>query len=295
MVFVDQSRLIMENLDVKNWVGKAKSQGETELRETVHTLFVAISNSDFLRERMFIKGGLLLAVRYQSTRYTMDADFSTSEMFAEFDKTKFLKEIEQQLTIAVERLDYNLDCRVQSHKVNPAGDDKTFQTLTIVIGYAYKGSKKHRNLIRGNCSSVLKLDYSFNEQNCKNDVVHIGERNSLLTYSLPDLIAEKFRSIIQQKDRNRARRQDAYDIYLLMTKRELEKEELKKTVLESLILKSNSRNLKVDRLSLRDEDVVRRSKVDYENLAHEIDGDLPPFEEAYDGIRDYYESLPWDD
>ena len=295
MVLVDQHRLTMENLDIKKWVEDA-SKEQTEFRAAVHTLFWAISNSEFLRERMYIKGGLLLALRYQSTRFTRDADFSTSEMYVEFEKDKFLAELKVRLSVAVESLDYNLDCRILSHKVNPSGDDKSFQTLSIKIGHAYKGSKKHKTLIRGNCPSVLEIDYSFNEQSRKIDVVCIdGENNNLLAYSLPDLIAEKFRSIIQQKVRKRVRRQDAYDIFILMSKIELEKKKLKKDVLASLLLKSESRNLKVDRRSLRDEEVIRRSKADYETLAQEIEGELQPFEEVYGKIRKYYESLPWDD
>jgi len=207
---------------------------------------------------------------------------------------KFMEELKQQLALSVERLDYNLDCRVQTHKVDPPGDDKTCQSFLISIGYAYKGTPKHKKLDRGNCPSTLWIDYSFNERNCDIDTIYIdGNNNRLFAYSLPDLVAEKFRAIIQQKIRRRARRQDAYDIYSLMGKEMQEGNELKRLVLKSLILKSESRHLEIDIRSLRDIDIERRSKKDYDKLANEIEEELPAFEEVYTKVREYYESLPW--
>jgi hypothetical protein len=39
--------------------------------------------------------------------------------------------------------------------------------------------------------------------------------------------------------------------------------------------------------------IIKRSKAEYKTLAYEIDGTLPPFEEVYLAVRNYYESLPW--
>lgn len=40
--------------------------------------------------------------------------------------------------------------------------------------------------------------------------------------------------------------------------------------------------------------IIKRSKAEYDNLISEISGDLPPFDQAYASVKDYYESLPWD-
>lgn len=71
-------------------------------------------------------------------------------------------------------------------------------------------------------------------------------------------------------------------------------ENVKRKILDSLLLKSKSRGIKPGRLSLRDEEITRRSKQDYHLLASEISSELPPFEKVYGDVRIYYESLPWD-
>jgi len=58
-------------------------------------------------------------------------------------------------------------------------------------------------------------------------------------------------------------------------------------------MKAKSRNLQVNKHSLSDEEIMKRSKAEYKTLAYEIDGTLPPFEKVYITVRNYYESLPW--
>jgi len=63
--------------------------------------------------------------------------------------------------------------------------------------------------------------------------------------------------------------------------------------LNSLLVKAQSRGVEAVRNSLSDPEIIKMSKHEYENLAAEIEGDLPPFEEVYGCVREYYESLPW--
>lgn len=44
---------------------------------------------------------------------------------------------------------------------------------------------------------------------------------------------------------------------------------------------------------MADVEIKNRSSAEYATLANEIEGELPPFEEVYAAVRDYYESLPW--
>jgi len=53
--------------------------------------------------------------------------------------------------------------------------------------------------------------------------------------------------------------------------------------------KSHLRGLRVWSLKNR-----RRSEREYGQLAVEVEGELPPFDEVYETVRDFYESLPWD-
>jgi hypothetical protein len=46
---------------------------------------------------------------------------------------------------------------------------------------------------------------------------------------------------------------------------------------------------------LDDDEIIRRSKTEYKNLAQEIEGELPSFDEVYLLVKKYYISLPWDE
>jgi hypothetical protein len=162
------------------------------------------------------------------------------------------------------------------------------------MGYAYKGAPAHRRLMKGESPKVIEIDYSFNEINQQIDTIQLVDGGKILAYSLPDLVGEKYRAMIQQKSRNRRRRQDAFDIYWLLKSGYLKDSSLKIRVHRSLLMKAESRKLAVNKHSLADEEIIERSKAEYTTLADEIDGELPPFEEVYTAVRNYYESLPWD-
>jgi predicted nucleotidyltransferase component of viral defense system len=280
-------------LDIEEWVTKSNSLAIKEFRQAIHTILVAISHSKFLQTKMVMKGGVLLAIRFKGLRHTRDIDFSTKEPYDHNKKEKIINILREKLLLATELLDYGLDCRIQSFSVNPERKDPSFPTLTIKIGYAYKGSRKQKRLMEGKCPDVLEIDYSYNEINQKIDMLEFQKGNKINVYSISDLVAEKFRAIIQQKSRNRFRRQDAFDIYWLLKNGYLEGRELKKSIHNSLIIKAESRDLIIDKNSLNDEEIIRRSQVDYKNLAQEIEGELPPFDEVFQIVIEYYLSLPW--
>ena len=147
--------------------------------------------------------------------------------------------------------------------------------------------------MKGESPTVIEIDYSFNEINQQIDTIQLVDGGTIQAYSLPDLVAEKYRAMIQQKSRNRRRRQDAFDIYWLLKCGYLKDRTLKILIYRSLLIKAESRQLAINKDSLADEEIVERSKVEYATLADEIDGELPPFEEVYTAVRNYYESLPW--
>ena len=283
----------MSNSKIEEWVNQETDPYRRELREAVHTVLHAIAKSQRLNCQMIMKGGILLAIRYHSSRFTKDIDFSTEQKYADFDEKAFLSEFGESLTHAVEDLDYGLDCRIQRWEVRPKEKDKNFQTMALKIGFAQKGSNKHKSLLKNNCTDVLEVDYSFNELTQEKEILKIfNNEESLEAYSFTDLIAEKFRAILQQEMRNRIRRQDPYDLYFLFKNYSITKDE-KLKILNSLIIKSNSRNLEVNKLSISEEIIKQRSEKEYSQLADEIEETLPPFEEVYNFVQKFYESLPW--
>jgi len=200
----------MNEIVIEEWVNNASEKSVIELRQAIHTVITAIGRSKYLFQRMTVKGGVLLAIKYRSTRHTKDVDFSTSDKYDTFDKKEFLNELAFNLAVAVEKLPYDLDCRTQSVELSPSKGG-TYPTLQINIGYAYKGTRKHTRLQSKSCPTSIRIDYSFNEKNIDTDCVEIENDTSIKAYSLADLVGEKYRAILQQPGRNRIRRQDMYD------------------------------------------------------------------------------------
>ena len=285
--------MMFEDYSIAEWVEQA-DDSQREFREAVHTILAAIANDPQLRANMVIKGGILLAVRYQSHRYTKDIDFSTTQNLSEIDPDQIKEALNKRFIQIAEELEYELDCRVQSCRVQPANKpDASFPSVKITVGYAYKGSKKHQRLLANKSPTHISIDYSLNEIMPNLEVLDVGEGDQLRAYTLIDLIAEKLRSILQQKIRNRTRRQDIFDLRLLINKYpDLDKTE-KRGILKSFIEKSESRDITPDQASLDDAETRERSQKDYLTLADEIEGDLPDFDETYDAVNKFYKSLPW--
>lgn len=283
----------METIDLAEWVHNSPDSSQKSFRQAIHSLMLAISRSAILQPEMIFHGGLLLTLKFKGARHTKDIDFATSTHFNKFDVKSFLRQLQDSLVDSCEALPYGMDCRIQSHRVMPPGPNKNFQTLKVKMGYALKDSDDYRHLLRNNCKEMIEIDFSFNELNLQIDTVQLSDGGQVRVYSLPDLVAEKYRAIVQQKIRRRNRRQDAYDIYSLLEKGYLDREDSKILIFKSLIEKARSRDLLVAINSLRDSDVIARSSHEYETLADEIAGDLPPFDRVYGTVRDYYESLPW--
>lgn len=285
----------MTKYDIASWVEQENNPRNRSFREAVHTILIAIANNKNLHADMIMKGGILLALRYESQRYTTDLDFSTSKTIKQFNKNRFFMEFEKSLLSASEQLDYGLDCRLQSHRINPPSTEASFPTMKLRIGYAYKNNiRDHRRLLKNRSTNVVEIDLSFNEFNQEIEMMNLTEGGDISIYSLTDLVAEKFRAILQQEVRNRYRRQDIYDLYYLLTKIPVN-DNKKQQILNSLLKKSSTRDLKIEKKSMRKSEIVKRTQKEYDLLKLEIIGDLPDFDKVYSLARNFYESLPWSD
>lgn len=281
--------------DIKSWVEAETNAAQHEFRQAVHTVLLAIGRTPELSATMLVKGGILLAIRYRGARYTRDMDFSTDLQYQEFDRKKFVSTLEKALLDASTRLEYDLDCRLQKCKNMLANNPEAkFPGLRLTIGYAPKHHPtRHRRLLAKQAPEVVKVDYSFNEITLEIEDILLSDGEAIRAYSFSDVVAEKFRAILQQKVRNRIRRQDAYDVYALLHQFPDVADEEKHKILESLQAKSESRDLAVTRESLQDPEIVQRSRAGYETLEGDISGDLPPFDLVYSTVDEFYQSLPW--
>lgn len=131
----------MNEIDIETWVESAPPE-QRLFREAVHIVLDSIGHSQDLHAKMVMKGGLLLAIRYDSTRFTRDLDFSTTAHYARDDAEKILAELERSLVNAEDRLPYETACRLQSSQIEPKGEDKTHQNLKLKIGLARKSNQR---------------------------------------------------------------------------------------------------------------------------------------------------------
>jgi predicted nucleotidyltransferase component of viral defense system len=281
-------------IDIAAWV-EAAPEGQGEFREAVHTILCAIAHEPQLRNEMVMKGGILLAIRYGSNRFTKDIDFSTSKLLKEMPLETVRHLLDRSLVLAVEELDYDLDCQVQSATVMPS--DKpgvSFPTIRLTIGHAYKGSKKHASLQRLECPTIISIDFSLNEPIFALEALELGGSGDgcLLSYAFSDLVAEKLRALLQQERRNRVRRQDIYDLFRLLERHAPDENE-RDAILTSLNKKSAARDLEVSRESMDNPEIRKRAQADYPQLAAEIEGELPDFDASYDRVAAFYRTLPW--
>lgn len=276
---------------VEKWVeGGPKAQ--RQFRESVHIILSAITRDPLLVDLMVMKGGILMALRYGSPRFTRDIDFSTGRLLNQIDPEAVHAALKSSLALASAEFEYGLDCKVQSFQIQPSKrPEASFPSLMISIGSAYRGSSDHRHLMRGAATSKVAIDFSLNEQILSIETLKIQDGDRLQTYGITDLVAEKYRSLLQQPSRDRYRRQDIFDLNQL-TKRNFNEAE-KISILESLRAKSRSRNLEPSTNSLSDPEVIRRAQKDYHHLTDEIEGELPDFEESFDRVNAFYCSLPW--
>lgn len=280
-----------EHYDIATWANEAPDAEQREFRQAVHTILVAIANDPRLKSKMVIKGGILLGVRYHSPRFTKDIDFSTTGNLATMSAEDVRSAFESSLIQIIEELDYDLDCKVQSCKVNPQNrPDASFPSIELKIGHAYKGSPKYKRLQKLQSPSVVSIDFSLNEKILGVESLKLGSSGTINAYTFADLVAEKFRSLLQQESRDRYRRQDVFDLSKLS---ELVSEDERRSILKSLIEKSRARGIEPQPDSLDGAELKRRAQADYHTLGDEIDGPLPEFEATYEIVRSFYQSLPW--
>jgi hypothetical protein len=164
--------------------------------------------------------------------------------------------------------------------------------LQLKVGYApLNDGARHGRFMRGQAVDTVAVEISYNEVITGTEWIELGDGVSVEASTLVDLVAEKYRAMLQQPIRNRYRRQDAYDLYCLLESHGEELERVRAAVRDALIRKSEGRGVEVRPDSLRDPEVERRSGEEYPRLADEIRRALPEFDEVYERVRTYYERM----
>ncbi len=241
-----------------------------------------------------MKGGALLGLRYGSNRYTTDIDFSTDLRLAEISLEEFIGDFNDSLDVAEAELAYGMKCKLQSYKIQPKAEG-TFPTVKLKVAYAYKNDQAQmKRLENKGGTNLISIDYSFNEKTYNCEILEVDD-GQLKVYGIFDLLAEKYRSILQQVVRERNREQDIYDVNYLLTTIEEPTVEDRYKILDSLFRKSEGKDVGefLNAEGLDDPRIKERSFERYGDLQATVKV-LPDFEESYKRISDFYKSLPWE-
>jgi predicted nucleotidyltransferase component of viral defense system len=286
-------------IDIRAWIEKARADPLLYVeRQATDIVLNAIAGSENFGKNIYLKGGVLMGIAYHSPRQTMDIDYTISLAPTSGIAEAIRSEFDRMLAGTGILLGYpDILCRVQTfeHKPRKTGfESLSYPSLKFKIAYVRRESRQEILYNKGQCPNVIEIDINFNEPVDDIQILHIqGSSTDLLAYSLTDLIAEKLRALLQQKEaiRDRYRRQDVYDIASLLRKFSFDETE-KKKLLEVFLEKCAARHIKPNRESLSDPEVIEHAKSEWNTLKLEV-GELPSFEECFQIVEAFYRSLPW--
>lgn len=295
----NRQELVPHNVSILDWVeaSKADPVGYRN-RQVTYILLSAIGLTPQLQETMFLKGGALMMLGFGSPRGTQDVDFTVAA-----DPEPFSSDLQvllnPSLTRAANTLGYSsLICRVQKIDRRPKTamfEAATGPALSITIAHARRGTNEEKRFNEGQSVYVLKVDLSFKEPVLNQAVIKLDKTNvAIKSYALEDIVAEKFRALLQQPERNRTRRQDVYDLaWLAKTAASSIDDTAREKILVALREKSAARGITPTVESIDDPEVAKRASSKWDTLGAELGDELPPFEEAFATTREFYVSLPW--
>jgi len=239
-----------------------------------------------------------MGIVYDSPRQTADLDYSTTIKPTHENVENLVTSLNGAFARVAADLGYaDIVCKVQSIKVRPkpsSFEQDTGPSLQVKVGYARRGGNQEKRLEKNAAAQVLDVDISFNEPIGAIQVVKLASSDSheFQVYSIYDLIAEKYRALMQQEGRKRYRRQDVYDIWMLLKQFHLDEEE--KIKLKNLIVeKCGARGIYPNKQSLSDPKLAQRAQSEWDTLELEI-GEVPDFGLCFDVVSKFYGALPWE-
>jgi predicted nucleotidyltransferase component of viral defense system len=284
------------DVDVRAWVEASRADPTRYRdRQVTEIVLTAIGLAPSLHTNLVLKGGAAMALAFKSTRVTGDVDFTSIVEPAELAE-KLTPELNELLPKTAIKLGYlDLLCQVQSVKKMPRAEnfeDHDFPALRVRIGSAKRGTTEAARLAEGKASRVLDVEISFRDHVYTFQELNLmGAGVAVRAFTIHELVAEKFRALLQQPVRKRNRRQDVYDIAFLIDDHDFSDDD-KAIILATLIKKCRSRGIDAKQDSMDNPEIKQRAQADWDTLALEI-GDLPPFDERFALMRNLYVSLPW--
>ncbi len=155
-------------IDVARWVERARADPAIyRRRKGVQIILNALASKAPLNKKMFLKGGMLMGLAYDSPRQTVDIDLTTI-LEARDGADEWIRDLlNQELPRVASQLNYaDLMVAAQSAKWQQRVrlEAAEFPALRIHVAYALRGTRQEKALQRGQASNIIKIDISFNER-----------------------------------------------------------------------------------------------------------------------------------
>ena len=251
----------------------------------------SIAASQRLSDNLAFKGGNALDFFWAPNRSTRDLDFSAVQAIESDDDIPNLRTAFGRALETTHRL-MGIRLRVQSVRPKGPQPGKTFTTFEFNIAYAFPGDPPGllKKFEAGTCPTIVPVEISNNEVVYDTEARTLdGDDNELQISTLSDIVAEKLRSLLQQKVRRRTRRQDVLDIAFVR----MEVPELldRDVVAKALVRKSEARDIVATKSAFRDSEIRDRASRDYPQLAQTTRRRFIPFEEAFAEVLGLVDSL----
>ena len=252
-------------VNVAEWVERAKADPVAyQRRQTVEITLNAIARTAPLKVEMFLKGGILMGLAYDSPRQTTDIDLTTALAVESGVGDEVRKLLDSEFPRAAVALGYaDLILKTHSVKLLPKGKfpDAKYPALKLKIVSAKRGTTQEKTLQEGKIPVVIDVDISFKEPLPQIQVLELTGGQELRAYGLDRLIA----------------RNEIDDA-------------LQSQILNALVVKCRARQLEPMRASLDDPEIKKRAGADWQSM--EL-GEVPDFEGCYTRVSEFYRNLPW--
>lgn len=277
-------------IDISAWVESNKDNDLKYRQSQAIHIFLATIARLHPQYTMYLKGGLLMGLVYNSPRRTTDVDLTAGFKPQVDIGCKIKDRINLILPGVIATLGY-IGSRLEIEKVrtfpkkidNPLMNAK-FPALKFDLLFISRLNGPHDR---------IAIDISFNElAPRKIDVFNIGDNAEIQTYGLVEIIAEKYRDLLQQPLRKRNRRQDIFDLDYLIQRFNFTKKEMEE-ILETIIRKCKQHEIEPKTTSIEDPEVRERAGRDWDSIQLEV-GNLPDFTECFKVVNNFYKILPWE-
>ena len=221
-----------------------------------------------LNTNLVLKGGILLGLAYGSPRQTTDIDL-TAAFAADRDIGHRIGELlNTAFPRAAASLGYaDLVVRTQSASRRPKHNfvQAEFPALKLKIAYVRPRHERAEGAKRRNSLKRDRSRYLIHEPLNHLQLLQLTGGQELFAYGLVELVAEKYRALLQQVPRNRYRRQDVYDLDVLIPDI-LADGIAPRDILEALREKCYARDVDPDRQSLDNTAVKNRAGRDWNTM-----------------------------